>query len=335
MRQSLSSKCQNFTLGKCFALCGLFLIFAHCFGAPPNLPAYSKELAKIGDVSVKEDKLRGYLQLELSNFPKEWQKDAFKIPLFDSENLRPILLSTFDRLIQDELVLQYGAEKNFLLNEDELAIEFKKQKEKYSNKELEVMLKEKDLSLNFWKQHIERQIQINNILYNIDKNSVSVSQQEIRSFYNKNRNDYEVSEQVRIRHIVTDTQDKAKEVYARLKKGENFAKLALEHSQAPERSQGGDLGYFSKGQMPKVFDVCFSLEMGQLSDVIKSEYGFHIFKVLDKRAAHVLGLEEVANQIYQKLFAEKQKIQYQKWLEDRKQKVKIEVIEENLKTITL
>lgn len=315
----------------------VLMLFAitNCFGGPPNLPAYSKELAKVGEVAIKEDKLRGYLQLELSNFPAEWQKDAFKAPLYQSENLRPILLSTFDRLIQDELVLQFGSENKLLLSPEELASEFKKQKEKYSNKELEIMLKEKDLSLNFWKQHIERQIQINHILANLNKTIPEVSAQEIRTYYAKNRNEFGVAEQVRVRHLVTDTQDKALDLHARLLKGENFAKLALEHSQSPERSQGGDLGYFAKGQMPKVFDTCFTFEIGQLSEVLQSEYGFHIFKLLDKRPAHVLGLEEVTQQIYQKLFAQKQKIQYQKWLEGQKQKVKIEVFEDNLKAIIL
>ena len=316
-------------------LCCFALVFTNCFGGPPNLPSYSKELAKVGDVTIKEDKLRGYLQLELSNFPIEWQKDASKLPLFASDNLRPLLLSTFDRLIQDELILQYGSENNLLLDPIALANEFKKKKEEYSNKELEIMLKEKDLSLNFWKQHLEKQIQINHILYELNKSKTEVSPQEIRTYYTKNRIEFEVSEQVRVRHLVTDTQAKAQELLARLQKGENFAKLALEHSQAPERSQGGDLGYFAKGQLPKVFDACFSLKIGDLSEVLQSEYGFHIFKVLDKRAAHVLGLEEVTEQIYQKLFAQKQKIQYQKWLEDRKQKVKIEIFEDNLKTIIL
>lgn len=330
MRQSLLS-----CLKKSFVLIWVICCVTQCFGGPPDLPSYSKELANFENVHIKEDQLRGYLQMELFNFPPELIKEASLKPLYESETLKPILLSTLDHLIQDELVLHYGRENSLLMNDADLENAFKKQKDLYSNKELEIMLKEKDLSLSFWKNHIERQIQINHILYTLHKSSLNITAQEIKNEYNKNRDDYEVSEQVRIRHIVTDTEDKAKEILLRLKKGENFAKLALEHSQAPERSQGGDLGYFSKGQMPEVFDICFKMEKGETSEVIQSEYGYHIFKLLDKQPAHILGLDRVTDDIYQKLFAKKQSAQYQKWFDEQKQKVKIQILENNLKAFVL
>jgi len=313
----------------------LFFTVAQCFGGPAHLPDYAKEIAKVGTSIIKEDKLRSILQLELAKFPTEWQKEALTKPIYESKNLRPLLLENLDKLIQDELVLQYGHENNLLLSTEALANEFKKQKDKLSAHALEIMLKEKNLGLALWKQNLEREIQINHILYEIFKSSLDVTQQEIKSYYNKNRDEFSVPEQIRVRQIVTDNPDKASDLYKRILSGENFAKLALEHSQAPDRSQGGDLGYFSRGQFPKVFDTCFDLEKGELSEVIQSEYGFHIFKLVDRRPAQILPIEDVTNRIYQKLFAEKQKIQYQKWIDKRKESVTVEIFENNLKTMTL
>ncbi len=82
--------------------------------------------------------------------------------------------------------------------------------------------------------------------------------------------------------------------------------LAREHSLSPDARQGGDLGFFPRGVMPPPFDeVCFSLKPGQLSGVVRSSYGFHLFKLLEKRPARRRPLEEVAPSIAARLLAER------------------------------
>ena len=96
-------------------------------------------------------------------------------------------------------------------------------------------------------------------------------------------------------------EDKIKAVVARLKKGEDFAKVAGEVTEDPSgKANGGDLGYFSKGQMvPEFSDIAFKLEKGQISDPIKTQFGWHVIKVEDKRAKPTPKFEEVKPQIEQ------------------------------------
>jgi len=98
-----------------------------------------------------------------------------------------------------------------------------------------------------------------------------------------------------------DAEDKAKAVIARLKKGEDFAKLANELTEDPSgKTSGGDLGYFSKEQMvPEFSDVAFKLENGQISEPVKTQFGWHVIKVEDKRNKAMPKFEDVKPQIEQ------------------------------------
>jgi parvulin-like peptidyl-prolyl isomerase len=166
--------------------------------------------------------------------------------------------------------------------------------------------------------------------------NLRISLTEIKSYYATHESEFAVKERVRVRHIVTDSEEKAKDMRARLLKGENFAKLAMDHSISPERARGGDLGYFSRGNLPKIFDdTCFNLKKGEISPVVKSEYGYHIFKLIDKKPAGKKEWEEVAAQIQQKLFEEKLKKTYDPWLSTVLKEAKITVYQDVLDKFVL
>src|SRR5690349_23456006 len=91
-------------------------------------------------------------------------------------------------------------------------------------------------------------------------------------------------EEVHARHILVESEDEAKTILTELKGGADFATLAKEKSKDPGAAQGGDLGYFSKEQMvPEFADVAFKMYAGQLSNPVKTQFGWHIIKVEDKR----------------------------------------------------
>jgi peptidyl-prolyl cis-trans isomerase C len=105
--------------------------------------------------------------------------------------------------------------------------------------------------------------------------------------------------EVRARHILVETEDEAKAVLAELKKGTDFAELARLKSKDPgAKSEGGDLGYFTKDQMvPEFSEVAFKLEKGQLSDPVKTQFGWHVIKVEDKRDRPIPPFDQVKDQI--------------------------------------
>jgi peptidyl-prolyl cis-trans isomerase C len=105
-------------------------------------------------------------------------------------------------------------------------------------------------------------------------------------------------QEVHARHILVETEDEAKAVEAELKKGADFAELAKKKSKDPGASDGGDLGFFTKDQMvPEFSAVAFSLEPGKISDPVKTQFGWHIIKVEEKRNRKAPTFEQVKSQI--------------------------------------
>jgi peptidyl-prolyl cis-trans isomerase C len=117
----------------------------------------------------------------------------------------------------------------------------------------------------------------------------------------------------------------------KLKAGGDFIEIAKEKSTGPSAAQGGDLGYVSKGDLiPEIENVVFALEIGNISDIIKSEYGFHILKVTDKKPEALKTFEEVKEEITKTLLSTKQKEAFNNLLEELKSQVTIEINEEAL-----
>jgi peptidyl-prolyl cis-trans isomerase C len=104
--------------------------------------------------------------------------------------------------------------------------------------------------------------------------------------------------EVRARHILVKTEQEAKDLIKQLKGGADFTELAKKSSDGPSAQTGGDLGYFSRGQMVKQFeDVAFALKPGQISDPVQTEFGWHVIKVEDKRNRPVPSFDEVKDQL--------------------------------------
>jgi len=105
-------------------------------------------------------------------------------------------------------------------------------------------------------------------------------------------------EEVRARHILVQGEDEAKAILEQLKKGADFATLAKEKSKDPGAAEGGDLGYFTKDQMvPEFADVAFKMYPGQLSNPVKTQFGWHVIKLEDKRTKQPPEFEKVKDQI--------------------------------------
>jgi peptidyl-prolyl cis-trans isomerase C len=129
----------------------------------------------------------------------------------------------------------------------------------------------------------------------------AVTDEALHKVYDQAVKEMGKEEEVHARHILVETEDEAKAVLAELKKGADFEKLAKEKSKDPSAAQnGGDLGYFSKGQMvPEFAETAFKLAKGQLSEPVKTQFGWHIIKVEDKRTKPVPTFDKVKPQLVQ------------------------------------
>lgn len=146
-------------------------------------------------------------------------------------------------------------------------------------------------------------------------NQVTVTQEEIETYYEENKANYVEPEQVKARHILIKTEKnapsekieearkKAELILEDLKKGADFEiRAKADSDDTATKEKGGDLGYFSRGKMvPEFEEAAFGLGVGELSDIVKTTYGFHIIKVEDKKEAYTKSLEEVSSSIEEEL----------------------------------
>jgi peptidyl-prolyl cis-trans isomerase D len=145
------------------------------------------------------------------------------------------------------------------------------------------------------------------------RQKVVVPPADVQRFYNENIQQYQTPEQIRASHILLNTAGKdeaavrkqAEDVLAKVKAGGDFAALAKQYSDDSSKDKGGDLDFFGRGRMvPEFEDAAFKLEPGQVSDLVKSQFGFHIIKVAEKRPGTTRTIDQVRQQIQQQLAAQ-------------------------------
>ncbi len=134
--------------------------------------------------------------------------------------------------------------------------------------------------------------------------------------------------EVRARHILVKSEEEARDIIKQLKAGADFTELAKKSSDGPSAQTGGDLGYFSRGQMVKPFeDVAFALQAGQISDPVKTEFGWHVIKVEDKRNRPLPSFDEVKDQLMASLVQNQLKTVVQ----GLRSTAKVEIVDPELK----
>ncbi len=136
----------------------------------------------------------------------------------------------------------------------------------------------------------------------VDK-AIEVSDDEAKQYYDERK---ELYQKVRARHILVETEEEANKIIDKLENGADFIELAKEKSIGPSAKSGGDLGYFTAGRMvPEFSKVAFELEKGQISDAVKTQFGYHIIKVEDKKVSFDDNKEDVKTDIKNSKFSEK------------------------------
>lgn len=153
-----------------------------------------------------------------------------------------------------------------------------------------------------------------------------ISDEELKKFYDQNLDKFKAGEQIRASHILVKSEQEAQAILDQLKKGANFEELAKSKSADTSAAKGGDLGWFGKGNMVPAFEkAAFGLKEGQLSNIVKSDFGYHIIKLTGKRAAGTRSLDEVKEQITAAIMPQKQQQIFLKLKEDLKKGAKIEL----------
>ena len=177
--------------------------------------------------------------------------------------------------------------------------------------------------LNYLKRRALRELYFEKVI------KAAVTDTDAKKIYDDQVKLLKPEEEVQARHILVETEEKAKEIAGKLKSGGDFAALAKENSKDPgSKDNGGDLGYFTRGQMvPQFEEAAFKLEKGAVSDPVQTQFGFHVIKVEDKRAKAPPAFEVVKDRILQNLLLQKAS----KEAIDLRSKAKIEIVDADLK----
>jgi parvulin-like peptidyl-prolyl isomerase len=246
------------------------------------------------------------------------------------------------RLIDNMLIEQEGKKSGTgIIIKDEEVMDVLRDimaKQKLSMQDFLKNLAKEGNSLDSVKKEIRMQMMRARLLRREIKSKVMVSDEEIGEYYNKNRQDYEGKETVRIKQLlllIPSNADKvttakvrngAVQLHKRIMDGESFDLLIVKYSQGPAAAQGGDVGFVGRGTIiPEVEKVAFILPVGQISEVIESSVGFHIIQVVDKKGAGLKPIAAVREEIKTKLEDEKLDKKFEEWIASIRAKSHIEI----------
>ena len=213
-----------------------------------------------------------------------------------------------------------GSELNMAINQFLMSQKIK------DMSQLEMLLKQNNLSMNEFKDMIKDDIMVNKMISQLQA-SVKVEPDDLR--------------EIRASHILIkkgpNAQKTAEDLLAQLKKGADFAALAKAKSDDPGTAQrGGDLGYFASGQMVPEFEkAAFKLKVGELSQVVETSFGYHIIKLTDSRLRKIDAPKGQTVDLNSLILRQKQGMVYQLWMRDLTQKAKIEIEDPVLKAYSL
>ncbi len=153
---------------------------------------------------------------------------------------------------------------------------------------------------------IEERLIIETLLNSIINNDISVTDTEVKEYYNANKANYTIPRRAHVMHIFTTDKAIADKAMAALRRGISCSEVAERDSEGPERADGGDLGFVNRDNLPDFFSEAFKLRVNRRSPIIKSDYGYHIFLVRKYENAQNLPLDKVTSQITQELYTKKQ-----------------------------
>ncbi len=198
----------------------------------------------------------------------------------DDEALKKQVLTA---MVDMEAIKEYLKDEN--IEEDEKVDESYNQYLDFieQNEQSKKFIEDNNISDEFIKNMFLSQLYEEKFVEEI-RESIDV-EAEITAYYEENKEAQFTMEQVRASHVLLKTEEEAKTIKNRADNGEDFATLAIENSIGPSKDQGGDLGYFGRGQMVQPFEeAVFQMEVGEISDIVQTEHGYHVIKLTDKRS---------------------------------------------------
>ena len=309
----------------------LTLLGASVFAFAEDKKAPDNKVAVVNGVTISQ----GEFDRELDFFVKRTAPGGQPIPDAQMTQMKQDVL---DSLIDRELLYQESKKKGIQINSEAVDDQLKNIQHRYPNKDdFKKLLKEMGMSESDVKAQIERGMAIQALIDKEVADKIQISDEESKSFYDNNPQFFEQPEQVKASHILikvaadapeaqkAEARKKIESVQQKMKQGEDFADLAKTYSEGPSGPNGGDLGYFRRGQMVKPFeDAAFSLKINETSDIVETQFGYHLIKVVDKKPAKKMAYAEVKDRLNDHLKQKKLESEANTYIDNLRKEAKIE-----------
>ena len=238
---------------------------------------------------------------------------------------------TLGNLIQETMLLNEAKRLGITMTDAEPAAPTND-----NNPAIQAHAKQQGVDPERWKERQSQRAIIHKLIFDQVTSLIPVSENDVRAYYWKHVQEFRQPAQFKARQIVVDSLEQAEDILARLRRGEDFADLARRYSASPDGKRGGDIGYFDMRSHPKVFsEVCQQIKIGEISDVVTSDYGYHIFQLLDRRPARTRKLEEVASLIRERIQEQRSEEPLKQWFAKLRKKAQVSINELDLKEVTL
>lgn len=245
-----------------------------------------------------------------------------------------------EQLVSSELLYQAAAKVEIKGLETQVAAKLAQGKSRFKDEQdFRKAISDLEMDENDLREYTRRDLLISNFVDTVFVAKTAVSESELRDFYDKNLDKFKQDEAVKASHILigtdsstsADDRKKAREKVEKLRKelagGADFAELAKVNSTCPSSQQGGDLGFFGKGQMVPAFEkAAFALKPGEISDVVETQFGYHIIKLTEKRSAGTVDYKDVKGRIEEFLKGQKVNSSIQAYIAEAKKSAKIEIL---------
>lgn len=233
------------------------------------------------------------------------KRDLGDIPVLEPEAMRGLKQRLLAELIDERLLLQAAAAAGVSVEDAAVEAEVARLRESMGDREWRRFLLEHYVDERAWMEGLRARMTVDALVDRQLELADPVTEPELRRLYEQDPGQFRRPLEVRLRQIVVDEPGLAENLRARLRRGANFEALAREHSIGPEAARGGDMGRIRPVDLPASFRPAFVLEPGQISDVVRTEYGFHIFQAVDRRPASQLAFEDVRDRIERELLEER------------------------------
>lgn len=251
------------------------------------------------------------------------------------EQVEPFKRALLESVIERTLLLQAARELKVQVPPEELDRRMLRLSGDFPAEQFESTLAQNQVSLAELRERTRALLTVERLFTLHVYPRVAVTEAELREAYAAREAELTEPERVRMAQIVVKELDEARRLQAQLKAGKRFQELARLYSLSPDAKVGGDLGFFERGVMPPAFEEwAWKLAPGQMSDVVATDFGYHLFKVLQRRPARKRSLAEVRGELESRLLAERHAAAQAKYIQGLKEKAQVRVNEAALQLVT-